>query len=495
MLPGDLHSILRKHWGYDSFRPQQERVIRSILDGRDVAAVMPTGGGKSLCYQLPAVALGGTTVVVSPLIALMHDQVAHLGRAGIRAAVLNSTLSAEEQSEVMRDARRGVYRLLYLSPERLARPDTFDWLAGVPISFFAIDEAHCISEWGHEFRPEYRLLNRLREQFPAYPVAAFTASATQRVRHDIVEQLKLRNPEKVILSFDRPNLRYLVREVTAELQEELLLRAMNFYAGSNVIVYVPTVLRVEQTVDYLNAHGFPAVGYHGKMTGEVRKRNQELWVAGERRVLVGTIAFGMGINKADVRAVIHLSLPRSVEQYYQEAGRAGRDGQAADCVLLWQRKDAELLGYFNDQVRDEQERRRCWDSYEGIRRYVEGPECRHRRICLHFGETPKWSSCGMCDRCSRMPAWLEGGEYATSGGQGDTVTADPELMACLTEWRLRTARAKGVPAYVVMDDALMGAICVRRPRTIAELRDVTGIGSRQVERYGDDLLSFFKEKI
>ena len=292
----DLHATLRRYWGFDCFRPQQERVIRSILAGRDVAVIMPTGGGKSLCYQLPAILSGGTTVVVSPLIALMHDQAAQLEQMGIPAAVLNSTLNPAEQSRIMRSATEGAYRLLYLSPERLQRPETFGWLSRVPISFFAIDEAHCISEWGHEFRPEYRMLNRLREQFPEHPVAAFTASATQRVRHDILAQLKLRQPEKVVLSFDRPNLRYLVRQVDAANQERLLLRALETYSGSNVIIYAPTILRVEETVDLLNERGIAAVGYHGKMTGEVRKRNQEMWAQDEAPVLVGTIAFGMGIN-------------------------------------------------------------------------------------------------------------------------------------------------------------------------------------------------------
>ena len=330
--------------------------MRSLLAGHDTCVVMPTGGGKSLCYQLPAVVSGGTAVVISPLIALMQDQAAQLAQMGIPAAVLNSTMNEAEQNKVMSKARDGAYRLLYVSPERVARGDTMGWMQQVPVTFFAIDEAHCISEWGHEFRPEYRQLNRLRTKFPDRPIAAFTASATRHVRHDILAQLQLRNPDKYIASFYRPNLRYLVRECEGLEQMEMLVKALRSYAGSNVIVYSPTINRVEETVDFLEDHDIAAVGYHGKMGAEDRSRNQERWMSDEVRVLVGTIAFGLGINKAAVRAVIHLSLPKSIEQYYQEAGRAGRDGGSADCVLLWQKKDAGLLGFFANQITDAEER-------------------------------------------------------------------------------------------------------------------------------------------
>ena len=305
----DLLSTLRRHWGYDSFRPLQERIVRSLLDGRDSCVVMPTGGGKSLCYQLPAVMLGRTAIVVSPLIALMQDQAAQLAQMGIPAAVLNSSLSGEKQTQVIRKAAEGEYRLLYLSPERLARADTIDWLQRVPIAFFAIDEAHCISEWGHEFRPEYRQLSRLRVHFPDRPIAAFTASATRRVRHDILHQLQLRDPHKYIASFHRSNLRYLVKQCEGREQPSLLLRALRNYEDRSVIVYAPTIARVEETVDYLEEQQISAIGYHGKMEAAERRDNQERWMSDEVRVLVGTIAFGLGINKASVRAVVHLALP------------------------------------------------------------------------------------------------------------------------------------------------------------------------------------------
>ena len=310
----DLYSALRRYWGYETFRPLQERVVNSLLDGHDVAVVMPTGGGKSLCYQLPALVLGRTVIVVSPLIALMQDQVAQLRQMGIPAAFVNSSLSTSEQREVIETAIRGDYRLLYFSPERLARADTVNWLRRVPIAFFAIDEAHCISEWGHEFRPEYRQLSSLRGNFPERPIAAFTASATKRVRQDILAQLQLEDPHKYIVSFHRPNLRYLVKccEDPHE-QDRLLVSALRAHAGENVIVYSPTIARVEETVDFLEEHQIHAVPYHGQMDPATRKRNQERWMSDEIPVLVGTIAFGLGINKSAVRSVIHLSLPKSIE--------------------------------------------------------------------------------------------------------------------------------------------------------------------------------------
>ena len=496
----DLLTPLRRYWGYSTFRPLQERIVRSLLASRDTCVVMPTGGGKSLCYQLPAVMSERTTVVISPLIALMQDQAAQLTQMGIPAAVLNSTLSSEEQSRVIRQAREGEYRLLYLSPERLARADTLGWLQRVPISFFAIDEAHCISEWGHEFRPEYRQLKKLRGTFPDHPIAAFTASATRHVRHDILTQLELRNPDKYIASFHRPNLRYLVRECSSVEQTALLVTALRNYGEGNVIVYSPTINKVEETVDFLEDHGIAAVAYHAKMQNDDRRRNQERWMSDEVRVLVGTIAFGLGINKATVRAVIHMALPKSIEQYYQEAGRAGRDGNPADCIMLWQKKDAGLLGYFANQILDAGERERAWQRYHVIRAFVESHDCRHRQICTHFGETPKWSSCAACDVCGSTPDWLKetlspaaarraiGAAGSKRSGAEQVGEADQELREYLREWRRTTAKEQGVPAFVVLHDTSLDEICRLKPKSITELMRVTGIGERKAELFGKQLL-------
>jgi ATP-dependent DNA helicase RecQ len=520
----DLLTPLRRYWGYDAFRPLQENIVRSLLTGCDTCVVMPTGGGKSLCYQLPAaMSQDKTVVVVSPLIALMEDQVAQLGQMGIPAALLNSSITPVQQSRVIEKARAGEYRLLYLSPERLAREDTNDWLKGVPVLFFAIDEAHCISEWGHEFRPEYRQLSRLRTHFPDRAIAAFTASATQRVRHDIIRQLELREPHKYIASFHRPNLRYVVRACDAYSQTEFLLRAMRSYGKENIIVYAPTIATVESTVDLLQENGIPAVAYHGQMNAVDRRRNQERWMADEVRVIVGTIAFGLGINKAAVRAVIHLSLPKSIEQYYQEAGRGGRDGLPADCVLLWQKKDAGLHAYFIGQINDLEEKERAWQRYHEIRGFVESDVCRHQRICGHFGENKKWGSCGACDVCGYMPGWLSAPPEASSPKRKrsksrsiapvaplpkrpwespapppapvlvpDVSDLDPNLREFLREWRRDTATVQNVPAYVVMHDTTLDEICRACPGSIGGLLQITGIGERKAELYGRQILDALK---
>jgi ATP-dependent DNA helicase RecQ len=533
----DLHAALKRYWGYDSFRPMQENIIQSLLAGRDAAVVMPTGGGKSLCYQLPALVLGQTVVVVSPLIALMQDQVAQLAEMGIPAALVNSSQAPDEQRSVMRAATQGAFRLLYLSPERLARSDTAAWLERIPLAFFAIDEAHCISEWGHEFRPEYRQLNLLRRYFPDKPIAAFTASATRRVRHDILEQLQLRDPQKFIASFHRANLRYVAHQCEKGTHRRLLLAAARAYQGESVIIYAPTIATVEETVDFLAGHDIAAIPYHGQMETAARRQNQERWMNDEVRVLVGTIAFGLGINKPAVRAVIHTSLPKSIEQYYQEAGRAGRDGLPSDCVLLWQPKDAGLLAFFVNQLQDAAERERAWQRYHDVRNFVEGNRCRHLHICAHFGQIPKWQRCDSCDVCGSLPGWLKekppaetavkskkkrkrAAAAAPAPGGADHRLArsanppspgqalppshptppppaaapdvDIELLSFFKEWRRQTAERAAVPAYIVLSDAALDDLCRKKPANLRELLAVSGFGERKAELYGREIFAAFE---
>jgi ATP-dependent DNA helicase RecQ len=512
-----FHAALKRYWGYDGFRPKQEEIVRGLTAGQDVCVVMPTGGGKSLCYQLPAVLdERRTAVVISPLIALMQDQVAQLRQMGIPAVFLNSSVAESDRRDVKQKAINGEYRLMYFSPERAVMDGTSDWLKKVPVSFFAIDEAHCISEWGHDFRPEYRQLKKLREQFPDRPIAAFTASATKQVRHDIVQQLKLHNALKSVTSFYRQNLRYLVKECDGDLQDELLLTAVKNVRSGNVIVYSPTVARVGEIVDMLEENGIAAIGYHGQMEGNARRENQEKWMSEEVRVLVGTIAFGLGINKPNVRAVIRLGLPESIEQLYQETGRAGRDGLPADCYLLWQKRDIGLRTYFINKIGDSQEQKRAWDRYHQMERFVQAEHCRPRLICEHFGETVKWHKCDQCDACAGMPVWMRGEGNSRKRRGGRAIAAgsrssrpveqyssgysgflgsdvNEEMMNYLREWRRNKAKEKGVAAFIVLHDSSLEALCRVQPKTKEQLLLVSGIGENKAHLYGEEILDALRK--
>ena len=501
----DLKAELRRYWGHSEFRPKQQEIVECLLAGRDVAVIMPTGGGKSLCYQLPAVVSGKTCVVISPLISLMDDQAAQLEARGIPAACIHSGIDWEGQKEIWRKLLRGELRLLYLSPERMAKDDTVNMLQKAAVHAFAIDEAHCISEWGHEFRPDYRLLGQIRDKFPEATIAAFTASATPRVRQDILTQLKLRDPGKFIVSFHRSNLRYVALDASRRDPFQLLLAVLRHHEGESVIVYDGTTKGVDATTANLAAHGIRAVSYHGKLDAEKRQKNQELWMRNEAPVMVGTLAFGLGINKPATRAVVHLALPKSVEQYYQEAGRAGRDGQEADCILLWRKRDLALIAHFIGEVEDAQEQRRSWQRYREIKAFASGEECRARVLCEHFGETPKWAACGKCDVCAGPLPWLTDKGPSAKGGMAKRSDAlrkvtlkakpstDSEIHTALRVWRKQQATVHSVPAYQVFTDSTLLELAERMPRDLDQLVKIRGIGPKTLDAYGMGILEVLEE--
>ena len=393
----DLFDTLRKVFGFREFRPNQERIIRAILEKRDVFAVMPTGGGKSLCYQLPAVLMQGTCMVISPLISLMKDQVDGARANGIRAAFLNSSLLPDERDRVMQELLSNSLDLLYVAPERFTLDHFREMLGRVRISMAVIDEAHCISEWGHDFRPDYLSLSDLVTLFPDLPVAAFTATATHLVQQDILDKLALRTPLIVRASFDRPNLFYDVHfKENTDLQLVSLLKKN---AGKAGIIYRTSRKSVDETAAMLKAKGFRALPYHAGLSDDNRKHHQEAFIRDEVEVIVATIAFGMGIDKSNIRFVIHADLPKSIENYYQETGRAGRDGGTAQCTLLFAQGDISKLRYFIDAMTDEPERKKALAALSKVISFAATSVCRRRSLLDYFGEHYPLENCCSCDIC------------------------------------------------------------------------------------------------
>ncbi len=393
-----LRSELKRHFGFTSFRPHQEEILQAVLSGRDVFVSLPTGGGKSLCYQLPAILQEGFTLVVSPLIALMKDQVDGAREDGIPASYLNSTLDAEEARATWRDLAAGRIRLLYASPERLAVPGFRESLGRFGLSLIAVDEAHCISEWGHEFRPDYGTLGLLRAELPQVPIAAFTATATEQVQSDIVRLLSLRSPFIVRASFDRPEIFYRVRGREGD-GDAQILDFIRKHLGQPGIVYRGTRKAVERTAAYLAERGIDAVAYHAGLDDEVRRTRQEAFVRDEAAVVVATIAFGMGIDKSNVRWVVHGDLPRSLEGYYQETGRAARDGDDADTLLLYGPSDMASVRWHINNMESPEEKERASVRLHDILRFAESAICRRTQLLAHFGESHP-GHCGKCDVCA-----------------------------------------------------------------------------------------------
>ena len=414
-----LADVLERYWGYTSFRPLQREAMDAILAKRDSIVVLPTGGGKSLCFQAPALVRDGLAVVVSPLISLMKDQVDTLAGNGVPAAVLNSTLSADERSAVMSGVRDGKFRLLYVSPERLAGEggEGFQhWLSKNNVSFVAIDEAHCISQWGHDFRPEYRQLGQLRDRLPGISLHAFTATATARVRRDIASQLGLQDPVELVGSFDRPNLVYRVlpRAGLKQQLKEMLAR----HKGEGGIIYCTSRREVDALAAWLVEEGVSARPYHAGLEDAERHRNQDLFLDEEIDVIVATVAFGMGIDRSDVRFVVHAGAPQSLEHYQQESGRAGRDGLEAECALVYSSADFmkwRLMLEKSGELTDSAKR-----LLRDMERYAAGVGCRHRHLVGYFGEQYERADCGACDFCL--------GELEPVA---DAVTVARKILSCV----------------------------------------------------------------
>ena len=495
--------VLKDVFGYDSFRPGQREIIDAVLSGQDCVGVMPTGSGKSLTYQVPAIALGRFALVVSPLIALMKDQVDALTEAGVSATFLNSTLSFDERRERLAAVAAGKHRLVYVAPEGL-EASVGRLLAEVRPSLIAIDEAHCISEWGHDFRPAYRNLSSLKRRFGNVPMLALTATATPQVTRDIVQQLGMQAPKMFRGSFFRKNLRlasFVKGESLGRTTREAIASLVQARPGESGIVYCLSRKSTEETADYLKEQGCKATCYHAGLSPEQRSKAQDAFRNDDVDVVVATIAFGMGIDKSNVRYVIHRDLPKSIEGYYQEIGRAGRDGAPSDCILFYSWSEVVAYDRFADGTEDDAAAERLRSQAREMFRFAEAGRCRHQLLAEYFGESMQkcGESCDVCRGKIVLPPKLRKSRRGSDGpSRSAAVTAalgasvDGDLLTLLKSLRLHLARENGVPAYLIFNDATLLEMAARKPRNEAELLQVSGVGPAKLEKYGAAFLKLFK---
>ena len=487
----DIYELLKKYYGYDSFRAGQEKIIRNILAGRDVLAVMPTGGGKSLCYQLPALALDGITIVISPLISLMQDQVRNLIAMGIRGAYLNSSLTSRQIALATENAVRGVYKIIYVAPERLDTPSFLSFAANADISLIAVDEAHCISQWGQDFRPAYLRIKEFTDKLPKRPpVAAFTATAAPAVRNDITEKLALRSPFTFIGGFDRPNLYFGVRYPDDKI--DFADRYISAHKDESGILYCLTRRETEKAADALSSLGHSVKAYHAGMSDEERKAVQKDFIYGRIKVIAATNAFGMGIDKPDVRFVIHINMPARIEDYYQQAGRAGRDGEKAECILLYSPSDVSINRYMienvpEDDPLDPKQRQQNINSrltaMEQMIFYCKSKHtCLRKRLISYFGQSIS-GDCGNCSVCSKKQPLIS---------QETERHYDEALYSKLKALCKRFAMFAGVPFYTIASEKMLREMAEIQPETIAELRKINGLGEEKIKRYGQQFTDTIK---